>query len=95
MVTLAYQMPYTESDDGRERLSGLLTSRSGLMGGSWVFRGTRVPVDTLFDNLADGLSLDEILQEFPSLDRSDCVAVLRHVASDLSKPGHAVRKVGS
>lgn len=67
----------------RARLSGLVTSSENVMGGAWVFRGTRVPVDTLFDNLADGLPLAQILQEFPTLDRADCVAVLRAVGRDL------------
>ena len=34
-----------------ERLDGLVTSNEEIMGGAWVFRGTRVPVDTLFDAL--------------------------------------------
>ncbi|AMJ63345.1 hypothetical protein AXW83_00160 [Bosea sp. PAMC 26642] len=46
------------------------------MSGSVVFRGTRVTVDTLFGNLAGGLTLDEILDSFPTLDRKDVMAVL-------------------
>lgn len=46
------------------------------MSGRPRFRGTRVPVETLFINLAAGLSLDEILQSWPTLDREDCEAVL-------------------
>jgi uncharacterized protein (DUF433 family) len=47
-----------------------------ILGGRPVFRGTRVPVEILFDNLADGLTLDEILQAYPSLDRQDAITVL-------------------
>ena len=41
-----------------------------------MFRGTRVPVEVLFDNLADGLPLDEIIESYPTLDRGDVLAVL-------------------
>ena len=47
-----------------------------ILGGRPVFRGTRVPVEVLFDNLADGMTLDEILQAYPTLDRQDAIAVL-------------------
>lgn len=48
----------------------------GIMAGRPVFRGTRVPVDVLFDNLADGLTIDEVLESYPSLRREDVLAVL-------------------
>ena len=46
------------------------------LGGRVCFRGTRVPVDALFDNLAAGLSLDEFLEEFEGVTRAQAVAVL-------------------
>ena len=52
------------------------------MSGVPCFRGTRVPVATLFENLADGMPLDEILRQWPSLNRDDIVAVLT-LAMDL------------
>jgi uncharacterized protein (DUF433 family) len=47
-----------------------------IVSGTPVFRGTRVPVQTLFDYLADGYSLDEILENFPSVKREDAIQVL-------------------
>ena len=47
-----------------------------VLGGTPVFRGTRVPVAALFDNLADGLTVDEVLDSYPSLRRADVLAVL-------------------
>ena len=41
------------------------------MGGAVVFQGTRVPVQTLVDYLADGFSLEEFLTFFPSVRRED------------------------
>lgn len=47
-----------------------------ILGGRPVFRGTRVPIEVLFDNLADGLDLDEILASYPTVKREDALAVL-------------------
>jgi uncharacterized protein (DUF433 family) len=54
----------------------LIVRDPDVLGGRPVFRGTRVPVDVLFDNLADGLTLDEILHAYPTLDREDVVSAL-------------------
>lgn len=40
-----------------------------IMHGTPVFKGTRVPIDTLFDYLATGDSLEEFLEDFPSVKR--------------------------
>jgi uncharacterized protein (DUF433 family) len=46
------------------------------MGGVPVIRGTRVPVQTLFDYLADGYTLDQFLTSFPTVERGDALAIL-------------------
>jgi uncharacterized protein (DUF433 family) len=43
--------------------------------GAWVFRGTRVPVAALFENLRDGASIEEFLYWFPGVERSQVEAV--------------------
>jgi uncharacterized protein (DUF433 family) len=48
------------------------------MGGVPCFRGTRVPVESLFENLEDGVSLAEFLDAFPAVTREQAVAVLEH-----------------
>ena len=48
-----------------------------LMGGTLVFRGTRVPVQTLLDYFQDGYDLDGFLDEFPSVNRADAEEFLR------------------
>ena len=58
------------------KASELISIDPAIMGGTPCFRGTRVPVSVLFENLADGLSLDEILESWPSLSRDDVLAVL-------------------
>jgi uncharacterized protein (DUF433 family) len=44
--------------------------------GAWVFRGTRVPVSALFENLKDGASIEQFLEWFPGVERSQVEAVL-------------------
>lgn len=46
--------------------------------GAWVFRGTRVPVSALFENLRDGATIEEFLGWFPGIKRSQVEAVLDH-----------------
>lgn len=48
-----------------------VSSSPKVLGGTLVFRGTRVPAQTLLDYLDDGFSLDEFLKFFPSVRRED------------------------
>lgn len=48
--------------------------------GAWVFRGTRVPVKALFENLESGARLEEFLVWFPGVAREQAEAVLEHAA---------------
>jgi uncharacterized protein (DUF433 family) len=62
----------------RTAAHGLVVSNPGILGGTPVFRGTRLPVQTLFDYLADGLSLDYFLETFEGVTREQAKAVLRY-----------------
>jgi uncharacterized protein (DUF433 family) len=53
-----------------------IISDPDILGGTPVFRGTRVPVESLFDHLAEGISLDDFLDDFPSVGREQAVGVL-------------------
>lgn len=57
-------------------VSDLVVRDPEIMGGEPCFRGTRVPVAVLFENLADGLTVDEILESWPTLNREDVLSVL-------------------
>lgn len=50
------------------------------LSGAWVFRGTRVPVTALFENLRDGATIDQFLEWFPGVTRAQVQAVLDHEA---------------
>ena len=75
--------------DQQANLDELLTSDPEIMGGALVFRGTRVPIEVLFENLADGLTVDEILDDYESLSRSDVIRVLELTSSALGRPAAA------
>jgi uncharacterized protein (DUF433 family) len=47
-----------------------------ILGGELVFLGTRVPVQSLFDHLEGGDSIDDFLEGFPSVKREQVIAVL-------------------
>ncbi len=58
------------------QLSEIVHSDPEILGGTPVFVGTRVPVQSLFDYLEGGESLDEFLRQFPSVRRDQAVAAL-------------------
>jgi uncharacterized protein (DUF433 family) len=61
----------------------------GKVSGAWVFRGTRMPVQTVFDNLEAGMSLEEITQVF-DVTPDEVRAVLRFASQSLEKaPSYA------
>lgn len=53
--------------------------------GAWVFRGTRVPVRALFENLQDGASLDDFLEWFPGVSKAQAEAILSMCAESLDE----------
>jgi uncharacterized protein (DUF433 family) len=56
--------------------SPLVSSSTKVMSGAVVFTGTRVPVQTLMDYIEEGASLDEFLEDFPTVSREHAIAVL-------------------
>ena len=57
----------------------------GKVSGAWVFRGTRTPVATIFENLEDGMTIDEVMDQFP-VTRAQVTAVLEFAARSLDAP---------
>jgi uncharacterized protein (DUF433 family) len=54
----------------------LITSTPDILGGTPVFRGTRVPVQTLIEYLEGGQTIDEFLAGFPTVTREQVIAFL-------------------
>lgn len=70
MMTLTKDIPITVDRD--------------VMSGTPVFTGTRVPVSALIENFEAGVSLDEFLENFPTVTREQAVRILEHFRSELN-----------
>jgi len=57
----------------------------GKVSGAWLFKGTRVPVKALFENLEAGARLDEFLEWFPGVSREQVEGVLQHAELSLAE----------
>ena len=64
-------------------------SVSGKVGGAWVFRGTRMPVVTVFENPEEGMTIDELVEMYDGLTREQVRAVLEFAARSLEAPAEA------
>ena len=54
------------------------------VGGVWLFKGTRVPVRALFENLESGARVDDFIEWFPGVTREQIELVLRHAERSLA-----------
>ena len=72
-------MPNWESCEAIER-------HPNKVSGAWIFRGTRVPVSALFENLKDGASIQQFLEWFPGVEREQVETVLSHELKELEHP---------
>lgn len=66
-----------------------ITVDPNILGGTPVFSGTRVPVDALLNNLEAGVSLDEFLENFPTVSREQAIEVIEFSRSTL----HRLKKI--
>ena len=65
-----------------QNIKDLITIDPETLGGQPVFKGTRVPVETLFDHLEAGVSLNEFLDDFDTVTKAQAIAVME-IASKL------------
>lgn len=56
----------------------------GKVSGVWVFKGTRTPVSIVFENLQDGLTMEELMEQYP-LTREQIAAALEFAAHSLEE----------
>ena len=59
-----------------DELKGIIHSIPGIMGGTPVFVGTRVPLQNLIDSLEGGESIEDFLDGFPTVKREQVIAVI-------------------
>ncbi|MFZ1059905.1 MAG: DUF433 domain-containing protein [Candidatus Rokuibacteriota bacterium] len=72
-------------------LDSVVQTDPEILGGTSVFRGTRVPVKNLLDYLAAGDSLDQFLDDFPTVKREQAVAALELARDLLTARAHPAR----
>jgi uncharacterized protein (DUF433 family) len=63
----------------------VVESIPGKVSGAWVFKDTRTPVSVVFENLEDGLTIDEVIEQFP-VTREQIKTVLEFAARSLDAP---------
>jgi len=56
----------------------------GKVSGAWLFKGTRVPVAALFENLEGGATVDDFLEWFQGVGREQVESVLKHAEQSLT-----------
>jgi len=64
--------------------ASVIASNPAIMSGEPVFRGTRVPFKALIDYLGHGRTLDEFLEDFPSVTRADAITALEEARTSLT-----------
>ena len=57
-------------------LMGVIIKNREILGGTPIFRGTRVPIQTLFDYLEGGETIEDFLEGFPTVSRESAIAAL-------------------
>lgn len=63
----------------------LFESNPDVVSGALVFKGTRIPVEAFFENLASGLSLDDVLRNYPAIGRERAEAAILLAAKNLTR----------
>jgi len=63
----------------------IISSSRDVMGGTTVFAGTRVPVQTLIDYIKGGESIDDFLEGFPTVSREQVIAFLDEAQEQITK----------
>ena len=58
---------------------------AGKVSGAWLFKESRTPVSVVFENLEDGMTIDEIIEQFP-VSREEIKAVLEFAVRSLDAP---------
>lgn len=63
-----------------------IEQRKDILGGTPVFKGTRVPVQTFFEYLETDHSIQEFLEDFPTVSRQQAIEVLESFKNQLFQP---------
>ena len=73
------------SNSEYSKLAEVIERNPAVVSGEWVFKGTRVPLASFFENIKDGASIDEFLEWFPGVKREQITAILDHELASLAE----------
>lgn len=73
------------SNSEYSKLAEVIERNPAVVSGEWVFKGTRVPLASFFENIKDGASIDEFLEWFPGVKREQITAILDHELASLTE----------
>jgi uncharacterized protein (DUF433 family) len=68
----------------KEWLNSIISRNENILGGTPVFKGTRVPVKTLWDYLKAGDTLEDFLEGFPSVSREQAIALIERAQQSMA-----------
>jgi uncharacterized protein (DUF433 family) len=68
------------------KITDLITIDKEIQSGAPVFKGTRVPVQSLFWHLEEGVTIDEFLEDFPSVTRKQVIELLEATNKMVNSP---------
>jgi uncharacterized protein (DUF433 family) len=68
------------------KIADLITIDKNIQSGTPVFKGTRVPVQSLFWHLEEGITIDEFLEDFPSVSRQQVIELLEITNKMVNSP---------
>jgi|GEM_PF-1029419 len=78
---VVYLLDSSVMSKGETKKSSVFHSNPEILGGTVVFKGTRVPMQNLIDYLEGGYTLDEFLKDFPTVSRAQAVRGLEEAKS--------------
>ena len=90
-ISFNNEVPQEIMDECDQIASLPITSDPETLSGETVFRGTRVPVAALLDNIDAGLTLDEFLENFPTVTREQAIQVLEFAKETLARSSQAIK----
>lgn len=64
------------------KITDILSSDPEIVSGAVVFKGTRVPIDVLFANMASGMSVEEFIANFPTVEKEQVEGFLRLISDE-------------
>ncbi len=67
-------------------MTDVIEINANILGGTPVFKGTRVPIEVFFDHVESGVTIENFVQDFPTVNKEQCVQLLELAEELLTSP---------